>query len=360
MKAIVFIPGYKGSELVSSINNGKKIWISFSSAFKNNEPLKLFIDKENTPLPTSGVIKDIPPIIKLYGPIINSLRALSPEYTTRVFSYDWRFSIYDTAKQLHLFLLNLQDEGYNEINFVTHSMGGCILSYYLRYGINDKLPQWSQIPNVKSVVFCASPFAGTVRALKYVLTGNSFGLNKKFLGNRTCSTFPVAYQMIPFYNNSLCLLSNHSCFDIFAVDNWSNLKLGLFNSNEYSYPSIYSFMSKSLYNAHSILALINDNSGPKAPKSLRILNLISDSVETSNKLYLNTSNNNNLIYDMKELQSIDSQSISPGDGLVCLSSGRYPSSNLITNFKEKVLPFGHKNLFTKKYVINTINEFIRS
>ena len=135
MKAIVFIPGYKGSELLNPINHKEKMWISFSSMFKNNEPFKLFIDKDNTPLPSSGLIKDFPPIIKLYGPIINSLKSLSPQYTTFEFSYDWRFSILDIVKYLQFFLNNLQDKGYNEFNFVTHSMGGCILSYYLRYGI---------------------------------------------------------------------------------------------------------------------------------------------------------------------------------------------------------------------------------
>ena len=166
--------------------------------------------------------------------------------------------------------------------------------------------------------------------------------------------------MMPFYRNSLCLLSDGSCLNIFDVNNWNKLKLGLFNSKEYSMTNTYSFMSKSLYNAHSILKSINDNTGPKAPKSLRILNLISDSVETSNTLYIDTSHNNELVYNMKRLKSLDPQSITPGDGLVSLSSGQYPSSNLITNFTEKVLPFSHKNLFTKSYIRDTIKDFVTS
>jgi len=223
-----------------------------------------------SPFISDGAIPDMFPVSRIYGPIIKQLKKLS-SYQTKVFGYDWRFGIDETAIKLSEYVNSLRKKGFSEFNFVTHSMGGCILAYYLRY-CSDA--QWSNCKDVKSVVFCVSPFSGTARAVKYALIGNSFLLNKKILGSETTCTFPVTYQVMPFYKNALCTVSNEKEIDLFDSDNWKKYSLGLYTSKKYQEDTISSFMEKSLAKTKEIYCNMNNTSGPKAPDTLRVLNLL--------------------------------------------------------------------------------------
>ena len=63
-----------------------------------------------------------PPIVK--APYSDILAEIKPG----CFNYDWRESIPIEARRLRLFLEKIT-EGDGEINFITHSMGGCVLVF---------------------------------------------------------------------------------------------------------------------------------------------------------------------------------------------------------------------------------------
>ena len=49
-------------------------------------------------------------------------------------NYDWRLDLMDAVRLLSAEIRRLKSEGVTHIALVAHSMGGLIVSYYLRYG----------------------------------------------------------------------------------------------------------------------------------------------------------------------------------------------------------------------------------
>ena len=113
-----------------------------------------------------------------------------------VFNYDWRESIPIEAKRLHLFLnflkkLQLVGEN-NQINFITHSMGGCILLWFL---INcDEFDN-----QIGKIIFCCPPFHGALKPIRVIEDGNGTPIDYMILNSvlrRSAATMPGLFQML--------------------------------------------------------------------------------------------------------------------------------------------------------------------
>jgi len=139
-------------------------------------------------------------------------------FTCFQFPYDWRRDTVENARRLHEFLLQKRAYVQSEIekrfglpgtpvkfDLVTHSLGGLVARYYLRYGTAD-LPEdgspppvtWAGAELVERAVLVAPPNAGSLEALFNLVEGRNFGgpigpdYPPALLG-----TFPVAYQLLP-------------------------------------------------------------------------------------------------------------------------------------------------------------------
>ena len=363
MKAIIFVPGYKGS-ILKNEETGESVWMPISLLFRNKGSLALPVAKGDIrpSLIAAGILR-LPPLVPdIYGPILERLAGLNNN-NTKVFhfSYDWRQSILTSAAALKKLVENLRKTGYREINFVSHSMGGIVLAYYLRYG--DQGPEqiereWVEAKGVKNAVFCASPFQGTARALVYTLSGNRQLFNNSILSSRVSLSFPVAYEMMPTYTRSVLNPIDHNdSIDVFSVESWQRHQIGLFGYPELPKNEVYTFLDKTLNTARGVLKLLN-----RGKSEMRILSIISNDYPTLRETYIDLKNSNRLIYELKQLRKIErarENAICSGDGLVCEESGRHPFS-FSDRCTERVLSFNHKTVFQKKKVNDLILDFVTS
>lgn len=139
-------------------------------------------------------------------------------FTCFQFPYDWRRGTVENARRLHELLVEKRAYVRSEIekrfgvpnadvkfDLVTHSLGGLVARYYLRYGTAD-LPEdgslppvtWAGAELVERVVLVAPPNSGSLDALFNLVEGRGFGgpigpdYPPALLG-----TFPVGYQLLP-------------------------------------------------------------------------------------------------------------------------------------------------------------------
>lgn len=172
-------------------------------------------------------------------------------FTCFQFPYDWRRDLAENARLLHEFLLEKQvyvqgevDERFGiagaEVKFdlVTHSLGGLVARYYLRYGTADvgmegELPQisWAGADLVERAVLVAPPNGGTVEAVKILVDGRSFG--GPFVPNYPAAllgTFPVGYQMLPRPRTDAVVIAgtrHEPVGDLFDPELWQRFQWGL-------------------------------------------------------------------------------------------------------------------------------------
>ncbi len=135
------------------------------------------------------------------------------------FPYDWRRDIVEASKALHDFVerkaaqvhrvrLKLYGQALNaaaiRFDFVTHSMGGLVLRYYLMYGDQDlpvdgSLPilNWAGARRAACAIFVAPPNLGSISAFENLVNGRTFGLLQPTFSPALIGTHPSMYQLMP-------------------------------------------------------------------------------------------------------------------------------------------------------------------
>ncbi|TFH66291.1 MAG: hypothetical protein E4G90_04345, partial [Gemmatimonadales bacterium] len=138
-------------------------------------------------------------------------------FTCFQFDYDWRRDNVENARLLHEFIqekrVYVQTErakryGVKEsdvkFDLVTHSMGGLLVRYYLRYG-SAELPADEQTPEptwmgaqyVERAILVGPPNAGSVSALVQLVQGRKFGPTLPRYEPGLLGTMPAIYQLLP-------------------------------------------------------------------------------------------------------------------------------------------------------------------
>jgi pimeloyl-ACP methyl ester carboxylesterase len=138
-------------------------------------------------------------------------------FTCFQFDYDWRRDIVEIAGKLDRFIEEktryVQEETekrfgikLDEVKFdiVTHSMGGLVARYYLRYGDVDlpddgSLPEltWAGARRVDHLVMIAPPNGGALDALLNLINGFSPETLLPHYPAGVVGTMPAAYQLLP-------------------------------------------------------------------------------------------------------------------------------------------------------------------
>ncbi len=101
-------------------------------------------------------------MLSMFEPLYNSLSAeYGEDYDIIVWQYDWRKSVYDSSVLLESFI---NDSGYEDVMFFTHSMGGNVVSEYLARSQDNR-------DKVDLFVPISTPFLGSGDAYYFLIEG---------------------------------------------------------------------------------------------------------------------------------------------------------------------------------------------
>lgn len=195
-RPIILIPGIQGTKL-SSINDVdfKVVWSGLKKYFSNIHKLTLQFDGVSDKGP-ENIIERADVENLAYSEIVNYLRSLG--YRVFVFGYDWRKSNEKSAEELSMFIKKIQRKlNESKINFLTHSMGGLVLSAYLK-----TLSPTEVNKIVNKAIFTVPPFLGSIEAAFNLIIGKSKLFNSSDDFRKIGKTFPGLYELLPVYENS--------------------------------------------------------------------------------------------------------------------------------------------------------------
>jgi len=232
---VLFVPGFKGSTLVDEKHN--TIWLSPKEAIFGNTSLALPIPEIGMPsapqLKADQILKNIVVIpwvyeFNAYKLFLNSLKErLTNEAELQEFPYDWRYGSAENSKKLFSRVLEVRKSGREKIIIVGHSMGGALVSYFLRYGeapLPSAISDWSGAKLVDGVVIAAAPFQGALSIFCDLQTGKDTAFNESLLSKDALGSFSSSYELLPNLNS---ILTDSDAINIFDLSFWSNNKLGL-------------------------------------------------------------------------------------------------------------------------------------
>lgn len=334
---IIFIPGFYGSSLNISSNN-KPVWLTLGNALFNRENLALpNLGFDNTKIyQVSGVLKNVPIIPGLlsknvYGDFLDDLnKELGGRYSILEFAYDWRQDIAETSLLLEKYILNLKQQGAKSVSIISHSMGGLVTNYFLRYGGQSLLnsrEDWSGYALIDKVVIAATPFKGTVSIFKDIFTGVQFGFNTSLLSPQAYSSFPATYQLMGNYN----LIYDNKPLDYFNYPLWKKKHWSLSNDKFENFDKNKKVRLKRL---KELLALgeifqnkIHYKAISAAPSKKKMLLSIKGHKNISPAFGLWDSNKKEILWRKKDIgEELYRKHYSDGDGLVTLDSAQLPTS----------------------------------
>lgn len=299
--AIIVIPGYYGTRLVTEADDNL-IFISLSQALFGDQALTLplpgFGLKGTTNLKPDALLDEVPIIppfysIDIYGSLLNKLH-LSNKKNQEVisFAYDWRRDLLETVQSLDVLIRKLQTEGKKDISVVAHSMGGLIVSYYLRYGTQDidsAIETWEGTESLKNVVLAGVPFLGAMHSFRNMNFGVTVGLNSSLLSAEAYASFPASYYTLPIADSDELLSPKlEPVKDMIRNSKlWQQYGWGLLNTNQLFSNEIIeqraAYTSFWLDRSQRFLELLRTPQSTASPKQSRLLYLYAKGTPTLSK-----------------------------------------------------------------------------
>ena len=271
---IVFIPGILGSKLVDT-DSEKSVWGDFGSSYADpaqSENRRLIALPMQCGLPLDELastteadgalgearLRRLPFMVGAYRDILQSVGIGSVKSGTRhrpdfagagtfasfEFGYDWRRSLDEAARKLGEFLrlatFFVQAARGNaepvKFDIVAHSMGGLVLRYYLRYGMqrlahDGTLPRltWAGSERVSRAVIIGTPNAGSAFAIERLVTGlPARSLIHPGFDPFIVGTMPALYQLLPRTRHGAFVDENNQPVgDLLDAEFWTSMGWGL-------------------------------------------------------------------------------------------------------------------------------------
>ena len=269
-------------------------------------------------------------------------------YTLFPFYYDWRRDLAYNAAKLHEYILNkrkyLQSEyeklygikNYDvQFDIVSHSMGGLLSRYYLRYGDKD-LPSdgsqpsitWKGSEFIDKLLIVGTPNAGYLDTCLELINGLQVAPGTPTYPPAVIGTFATYYQMMPVYGFRSVLYEddpNGPEVDIFDPNVWIKLNWGLANPDQDEIlqillPDIKSsakrrkialdHLTKCLNRARQFTTAMQEKAIP--PDDVAMFLFAGDAVKTRRTALVN-----------RNTGEIKVTEYAPGDGKVLTSSARF-------------------------------------
>jgi len=226
MKPTILIPGIQGTTLVNANTlDFDTIWSGIQSKYETIYDLALKEDTQYDDMPRAIIersdVEDLAYKNAFY--IIKNMIGGS----VYIFGYDWRKSCAENGKRLKEYVDHLKGKlGIDQFNFLTHSMGGIVLSCYLNL-LNGNYDI------VDHAILTVCPFKGSIHALIGLIKGEG-GVKFPFLNSndefrKIARTFPSVYELCPTYQGAIDFdtfnsLFGTGLFDIYNSEHWqSNL-----------------------------------------------------------------------------------------------------------------------------------------
>jgi len=210
MKKLLFIPGYFGSTLIDRKTKELR-WVRVPDFFQNKADLRMTESYSDLP-PVHDVVegdillkvKLIPKILEIesYDKTLKHLQKLCDETSRElhVITYDWRDDFHASILKIAKKIDELTKDG-QKIDIVAHSNGGILISYYLRYGIqdfNNASENWDGLNRIDKLSIVASPLRGAFSLFKHMKDGTTVLKNKRMMGSLDYTSFKSSYFFIPY------------------------------------------------------------------------------------------------------------------------------------------------------------------
>ncbi|MCP3958636.1 MAG: hypothetical protein GY719_12355 [bacterium] len=240
---VIVIPGFLGTRLVDAASE-TVVWGAVGGGYADPstpEGARLVALSMRPEVPSPQVVPDgVLDSFRIRGlsiqlkPYVHTLRALGAagyrdEDLTRrdvnfrgehlnsfQFAYDWRRGNAENAKRLHELILEKaaycradrkrRGLAESEVRFdlISHSMGGLLARYYLRYGPqplpeDGSLPEltWAGARHIERAILVAPPNAGAGKATLHLTQGVRHAPGFPFYDAMINGTFPAAYELLP-------------------------------------------------------------------------------------------------------------------------------------------------------------------
>lgn len=299
--AIVFIPGFYGSELITK-DSQQKVWLTLSEVLFGHRSLTYnppqFRINSEPDLTAGGLLQEISILPFLYSYKIYKssyeflLNEFSPKYYVTYFSYDWRDDLIVSIKSLDKFILNLNSKGFNKIYIVSHSLGAYMASYYLRYGIQEPSTakeNWYGTNKIDKAVLLTAPYYGTSFIFRNMHVGRSVGMSKSLLPPIAFSSFLSSYYLLPYFQKNLFSGEQRETLElpINSVSTWQKYKWGLFNNSDIATENKTQFVSEMLKRGNLFMRLIQSSIANQPSKQIPILAISATGYPTLTTLLLN-------------------------------------------------------------------------
>lgn len=176
-------------------------------------------------------------------------------YSLFPFYYDWRRDLPYNAARLHAYILEKRkyiqaqyEKQYGMKNYdvqfdiISHSMGGLLSRYYLRYGdanlpADGSLPKliWKGSEFIDKLLVIGTPNAGYLDTCLELINGLQVAPGAPTYPPAVLGTFATYYQMMPVYGFRSVLYEDDlygAEVDIFNPETWIKLKWGLANPEQ--------------------------------------------------------------------------------------------------------------------------------
>ena len=379
--AVIFIPGFKGSELKNDAND--IIWISGANGIFNLHSLALpipglGINNGGENLRPGGVLKDVPILFGLfsydvYQSTLKKIIGILPADVQFVpFGFDWRQDLSGTATLLGAEISKLHREGITDITLIAHSMGGLVTSYYLRYGSHDidtAVENWEGLNQVNRVIFAGTPFRGAITIFNDMQIGIPAGLNTSLLDSEALGTFPVSYQLMPGSNQSTFISPTSADIPNAMHDAslWRKYRWGFLSAEQIDEAMIEArtkYITVQLQRGDRFSQLINApiTNSPKVPT--KILNIVGIGKPTMNQAILEptgrTTFTEKLLHERFPLLA-DSAIFADGDSVVPEQSATLPLAlQFPGNSSEVRLATDHGGVISSDDSILAIKKFLEA
>ncbi len=207
--AIIVVPGYYGTRLVRK-EDRSLVFISLTQALFGHQSLTLPVPglgfEGTTDLQPDGILDEVRlvPLVysmDVYGSLLDRLRVSNQRNGEVIpFTYDWRGDLMEAVFSLDALIRRLRGEGKKDVSIVAHSMGGLIVSYYLRYGVQDidtAVETWKGAEEFNRVVLVGVPFLGSMNSFRNMNYGATVGWNSSLLSSEAYASFPASYYTLP-------------------------------------------------------------------------------------------------------------------------------------------------------------------
>ena len=377
--AIIFVPGFKGT-LLEDPNSQKRVWLTASEALFGTRSLALtsLVDRGEPELQIGSTFRKLRVLpfiysIDIYGSFLDFVENKYSE-THRVvpFVYDWRMDNHSAVVALDELVHKLRGEGVEDVTLVGHSMGGLVVSYYLRYGTQDfenPVSDWSGAKNVSKVILAGVPYRGSISMFHDMLRGLKTGRNTSLFNAEAIGSFPSSYQLLPHPEDDILLSygGDSGSSSIFDLSLWQKCRWGLLDSahgrNEENEPTRRDYLSLQLARAKMLFNSLTSEPSVEIASPVSTLVVVGTGRETPAKAIWQEQDCKSLAFLKIEL-SAERDKFSEvfnedGDGVVTASSQSLPKAyqqGLDVSYARTSAE--HGRLLANKEIWKAIEEFL--